>query len=82
MNSKKKNIKIIQIGNSQGIRLPKLILNKYGFTDSVVIEEKENGIFLTRETDNKMSWEDTFKDMAKENEDWSDLDNTTADGIE
>ncbi len=29
-----------------------------------------------------MTWEETFRDMARKKEDWSDLDGTVADGIE
>ena len=32
--------------------------------------------------DKRLSWEDTFKQMAKEREDWSDLDATMADGLD
>jgi hypothetical protein len=32
--------------------------------------------------DNKLSWEDTFREMAKEKEDWSDFDVTVNDGID
>ncbi len=39
-----KDIKLIPIGNSKGIRLPKKILQKYGFSESVVLEEKEEGV--------------------------------------
>jgi hypothetical protein len=28
-----------------------------------------------------LSWQDTFKEMAREREDWSDLDVTVADGL-
>ena len=30
----------------------------------------------------KLSWEDTYRAMARENEDWSDLDSTVADGLD
>ena len=29
-----------------------------------------------------MTWEETFRDMAREKEDWSDFDATLADGIQ
>jgi hypothetical protein len=29
-----------------------------------------------------LSWEDTFKDMALEKEDWSELETVTADGLD
>ncbi|OHB72464.1 MAG: hypothetical protein A2W17_02055 [Planctomycetes bacterium RBG_16_41_13] len=76
------NIKMIPIGNSKGIRLPKELLQKYGFSESVVLEEKEEGILLHRKKDEKLSWEDTYKSMAEEKEDWDDFDVTLLDGLD
>ena len=73
---------IVQIGNSKGIRIPKLMLQKYGFSDSIKIEETENGILLCNTKNSKLSWEDTFKAMKQENEDWDDFDNTLLDGLD
>lgn len=77
-----KDIKLIPIGNSKGIRLPKEILQKYGFSELVVMEEKEEGILLHRKQDNKLTWEETFKAMSKEKENWDDFDVTLMDGLE
>ncbi len=75
-------LKIVQIGNSKGIRIPKSMLQKYGFSDSVQIEEKENGILLLNTKKPKLSWEDTFKAMKNEKENWDDFDNTLLDGLD
>ncbi len=75
-------LKLVKIGNSKGIRIPKSILQKYGFTDSIQIEEKENGIMLHSSMVSKLSWEDTYKAMRSDNEDWSDFDNTLQDGLD
>jgi antitoxin MazE len=77
-----KDIKLISIGNSKGIRLPKKILQKYGFSESVVLEEREEGVLLHRKEDSKLTWEETFKEMSKEKEDWDDLDAILMDGLE
>jgi len=77
-----KDIKLIPIGNSRGIRIPKALIQKYGFTQSVVLEETNKGILLRNKEDNKLSWTDTYKAMAKEDEDWDDLDSTLLDGLE
>ena len=77
-----RELKLIAIGNSRGIRLPKMMLEKYGWSDSLVVEETEDGVFLRGGTVNKLSWEDTYRAMAAEREDWSDLDATLADGLE
>ena len=77
-----RDVKLITIGNSKGIRLSKVLLQKYGWTDSLVLEEMEKGVFLYRPEENKLSWKETFRAMAAEGEDWSDLETTTADGVD
>lgn len=76
------DVKLIPIGNSKGIRLSKILLQKYGFTDRLVLEETDRGILIRKpEEDNQLSWEDTFKTIAHEEENWSDLDVTLMDGL-
>ena len=82
MEAHTKNIKLVPIGNSRGIRLPKKLLQKYGFKESVILEETTNGILLKAKKDPKFSWEDTFREMANENENWDDFDTTLLEGLE
>jgi antitoxin MazE len=77
-----KDVKLVAIGNSKGVRLPRGTLMKYGFVDSLVLEETDQGIFLRRKEKEKLSWKETAQEMAREVEDWSDLDVTVADGLE
>jgi len=77
-----RDIKIVQIGNSLGVRLPKTLLQKYGFTHSVLLEETSQGLLLRKKQDDKLSWADTYKAMANEGEDWSAYDQTLLDGLE
>ncbi len=77
-----RDIKIVPIGNSQGVRLPKVLLRKYGFADSLILEETDSGLLLRKKQDDKLSWVDTYKAMSSEEEDWSDFDTTLADGLE
>ncbi len=81
-NIRRKKVKIVPIGNSQGIRLPKDVLRKYGFVDSLMLEETDDGILLRKQEDKKLSWEETYKAMSEEQEDWSDFNVTVADGLE
>lgn len=81
-NIRRKKVKIVPIGNSQGIRLPKEVLRKYGFVDSLILEETNTGLFLRKQENNKLSWEETYKAMSEEQEDWGDFDVTVADGLE
>ncbi|MGH7427511.1 MAG: AbrB/MazE/SpoVT family DNA-binding domain-containing protein [Candidatus Methylomirabilaceae bacterium] len=78
----KVELKIVQIGNSRGVRLPKAVLERYEIKDTLVLEAREEGLLLRGKKDKRMTWEETFRDMAREKEDWSDLDATVADGIE
>ena len=77
-----RDVKLISIGNSKGIRIPKVLLQKYGWGDSLVLEETEEGIFLYSNEKNKLSWQETYRAMAADREDWSDLDTTVADGLD
>ena len=79
---RERELKVVAIGNSRGVRLPKEILSKYAFGDSVVMEQREEGVLLRSKKDKRLSWEETFKDMAREKEDWSDLDAAAGDGLE
>ena len=76
------DVKLIAIGNSKGIRLPKVLLRKYGWSDSLVLQEMDEGVFLFSRQKNKLSWSDTYRAMAADGEDWSDLDETVADGLD
>ena len=77
-----RQLKLVAIGNSRGIRLPKVMIQKYRWGDSLVAEETEDGVLLRGAEGDKLSWKDTYRAMAAENEDWSDLDASVADGLE
>ncbi len=78
-----KDTKLISIGNSQGIRISKPLLQKYGFIDRLVLEETDRGILVRKpDEDSRFSWEDTFKATAHAKEDWRDLEVTLMDGLE
>ena len=59
--------KVIRIGHSKGIRFEKTLMQKYGITEKVILEERDEGILL-KPLKNKLSWADTYKAMAKEKE--------------
>ncbi len=77
-----RGVKLVSIGNSKGIRLPKTLIQKYGWSDSLVLEETDDGIYLYSNEKSKLSWQDTYRAMAAEDEDWSDLDEAVADGLD
>lgn len=77
-----RDAKIVPIGNSKGVRIPKALLQKYGLQNSLLIEETDKGLLLRNKEENKLSWEDTFKAMADEKEQWDDFDTILLDGLE
>jgi antitoxin MazE len=78
----KVELKVVQIGNSRGVRLPKAVLERYQIKDALVLEAREEGLLLRGKKDKRLTWEETYREAAREKEDWSDLDVTMADGIE
>ena len=59
---------IIQIGNSQGIRIPKVLLEDSRITGDVDLELHPDGILIRNAQQPRSGWDEAFKSMA-ENED-------------
>lgn len=77
-----RDIKLIAVGNSRGVRLPRELLRKYGISDVLILEERAEGILLRGTCEAKMSLDQTFADMAAAQEECKDWDGTVADGVE
>jgi antitoxin component of MazEF toxin-antitoxin module len=77
-------LKVARIGNSRGVRLPATTLERYHIGDSVVMEERSEGILLRprRSAGPKLSWDDTALAMSAEAEDWGHWDATLSDGLD
>ena len=75
-------IKLVSIGNSKGIRIPRIVIQKYGFKSDLLLEETVDGLLLRQKDDNKLSWSNTYKAMAEETENWEDFDVTILDGLD
>lgn len=75
-------LQLAQIGNSHGVRLPKILRHKYGWTKEILVEERPEGLLLRRNKRGKLSWDDTFKAMAASGENWKEWDAVTADGLD
>lgn len=78
-----RRLKVARIGNSRGVRLPAASLRRYRIGDTIVMEERSDGILLrpAGPAVEKLSWEDTAREMAESCEDWSPWDSVTADGL-
>lgn len=77
-----RDIKLVPIGNSKGVRIPKALIQKYGFNTTILLEETDKGLLLRNRKDSKLSWENTYKAMAGEKEEWDDFDETLLDGLQ
>jgi antitoxin component of MazEF toxin-antitoxin module len=75
-------LKIARIGNSRGVRLPAGIIQKYKLGDTVILHQRPDEIALRAKKQKKLTWKETYKQMAAASEDWADLDALSADGLE
>ncbi|MBI1236928.1 MAG: AbrB/MazE/SpoVT family DNA-binding domain-containing protein [Alphaproteobacteria bacterium] len=57
-------IDIISIGNSKGIRLPKLLLEQYGLTDCAELETTEDAIILRQPRIAREGWDEALKKLS------------------
>lgn len=62
-------ISVINIGNSKGIRLSKMIIEKYKIKDKIDIILEEDSIILKPKSHPRMNWEESFIEMNKHGDD-------------
>ena len=63
-------VPVVPIGNSRGIRFPKLVLDKLNVKDKMDMEVTEKGIFLAPVKDSpRADWEKAFCSMHENRED-------------
>lgn len=65
--------RIIQIGNSRGIRIPKVLLEQSGLGEKVELKAEKEKIIIKPIKKTREGWAEAFKEMA-ENEDDELLD--------
>ncbi len=61
--------RVIKIGNSQGIRIPKPLLKQTGIMDDVELEVDKNQIIIRPISNPRAGWDDAFIAMAEKNDD-------------
>jgi len=73
--------KLVKIGNSKGIRLPKTMLVQTGMTERIEIEARGHSIILKPIKEPRSGWEASFAksshELNKEDRDWLDADLAT-----
>ncbi len=58
------NSKIVPIGTSKGIRIPKYLIDKYKFSGEVYIEDTEEGILIKPLKKVRDGWDNAFLKVA------------------
>lgn len=61
--------RIVKIGNSQGIRIPKLLLERSNLAEEVEIEAEDNRIIIRSMRQPRQDWESAFRAMAEDGDD-------------
>ena len=69
---KSMELTVTRIGKSRGVRFPAEVLRRYHIKNTVIMEQRPDGLVLRPKEIKKLSWEETYKQMAQSNEDWSD----------
>lgn len=78
----KTTVQLAKIGNSQGIRLSKKLLQRYAIEDKIDIETTPDAIILRPHSDGKLSWAATYEQMSQAAEDFSEWEAVAEDGID
>lgn len=60
---------IIKIGNSQGVRIPKPIIEQCGFESEVELEVHDHELVIKSLRHPRQDWENAFKAMAANGDD-------------
>ena len=60
---------IIQIGNSQGIRIPKTVLQETKISGEVELEVCPEGILIRNISKPRSGWDEAFKKLAETDDD-------------
>jgi len=61
--------RVVKIGNSQGIRIPKPILEQTGIIEDVELEVEKKQIIIRPISSPRVGWDIAFKAMSQKNDD-------------
>jgi antitoxin MazE len=62
-------IRIVRIGNSQGIRIPKPLLEQTGLRDEVEVSVQDDALIIRPARKPRAGWADAFREMARRGDD-------------
>lgn len=61
--------KLIRIGNSQGVRIPKPVIEEIGLSDEIEMILKDNQIILRSSEESRKGWDHAFEKIAENHDD-------------
>lgn len=61
--------RIVKIGNSQGVRIPKLLLERSNLAEEVELEAEDDRIIIRSTREPRHGWEGAFRRMAERGDD-------------
>ena len=61
--------RLVRIGNSRGVRLPKTIILQAGLTDEVELGVRDGAVIIARATSARSGWADAARQMRQRDED-------------
>ena len=61
--------RIIRIGNSQGLRIPKQVLDQTRLGEEVELEVQQDQIVIRPVRHARAGWEDQFREMSEQGDD-------------
>ena len=61
--------KVVRIGNSKGIRLPKPLIEQVGLTEEVELEVRDGAIVITPAEEPRRGWAEAAQTLAARGED-------------
>jgi len=61
--------RLVRIGNSRGVRLPKAVIAQAGLTEEVELGVRDGAVIIARTTSVRSGWADAAKRMCGRDED-------------
>ena len=60
---------LVRIGNSQGVRIPRPLLEQTGLKDEVEIEVEDQRLVIRAVNNPRAGWDEAFEAMARQGDD-------------
>ena len=61
--------RLVRIGNSRGVRLPKAIIAQAGLTEEVELGVRDGAVIIARTSSARSGWAEAASQMRRRNED-------------